>query len=54
MTYYTDKVYGGKFTYAEMIQDAKENYDLGDPTHAMTEREIIEENYRIIAEEEND
>lgn len=35
-TLYTDRVYGGKFTYDEMVNDAKENYDYGDETNFLT------------------
>lgn len=35
-TYYTDIIYGGKFTYEEMIEDAKKNYDYGDETNVLT------------------
>ena len=36
VTYYTDIIYGGKFTYEEMIEDAKKNYDYGDGTNVLT------------------
>lgn len=34
--YYTDRIYGGAFTYEEMVEDAKRNYDYGDPTNFLT------------------
>lgn len=33
---YTDKIYGGKFAYEEMVENAKENYDYGDETNYLT------------------
>ena len=53
MTYYTDCYYGGLFTREEMIEDAKENYDYGDPTNAFNSY-ILEENYTPITKEEYD
>ena len=34
--YYTDRIYGGRFTYEKMVEDAKKNYDYGDETNVLT------------------
>lgn len=47
--YYTNMVYGGRFTYEEMEEDAKKNYDYGDPTNFATyQKDWWKENYREI------
>lgn len=47
--YYTDRVYGGRFTYEEMVEDAKKNYDYGDPTNFATyQKDWWKENYRMV------
>ena len=33
---YTDRIYGGRFTYDEMVEDARKNYDYGDETNYRT------------------
>ena len=50
VTYYTDRIYGGKFTYEEMVEDAKKNYDYGDPTNFMTyQKDWWQENYKVVS-----
>lgn len=50
VTYYTDRIYGGKFTYEEMVEDAKKNYDYGDPTNFMTyQKDWWKENYKVMS-----
>ena len=47
--YYSDKIYGGKFTYDEMVEDAKKNYDYGDPTNCLTyQKDWWKENYKVV------
>lgn len=57
ITIYTDKVYGGRFTYDEMVEDAKVNYDYGDPTNFRTYMEDWWQDYyrvlKIVEREEN-
>ena len=49
--HYTDIIYGGYFTYDEMVEDARENYDYGDPTNFMTYmKDWWKENYRVVRE----
>jgi hypothetical protein len=49
-TYYTDRIYGGKFTYDEMVEDAKKNYDYGDSTNFMTyQKDWWKENYKVVS-----
>ncbi len=48
-TYYTDRIYGGCFTYDEMVEDAKKNYDYGDPTNCLTyQKDWWKENYKEV------
>lgn len=48
-TYYTDRTYGGHFTYDEMVEDARKNYDYGDPTNFLTyQSDWWKENYKVV------
>lgn len=57
ITIYTDKIYGGSFTYDEMVEDAKKNYDYGDETNFRTYMEDWWQDYyrvlKIVEREEN-
>lgn len=49
-TYYTDRTYGGHFTYEEMVEDARKNYDYGDSTNFLTyQSDWWKENYRVVS-----
>lgn len=49
VTYYTDQIHGGKFTYEEMVKDAKKNYDYGDATNVLTYMaDWWKEHYKVI------
>ena len=49
-TMYTDRIYGGRFTYDEMVEDARKNYDYGDPTNFRTYMEDWwQDYYKIIS-----
>jgi hypothetical protein len=48
--YYTDKIYGGHFTYEEMVEDAKKNYDYGDETNYLTYvKDWWREYYKVVS-----
>lgn len=48
-TYYTDRIYGGRFTYEEMVEDAKKNYDYGDETNILTyTKDWWKEYYKVV------
>lgn len=48
--YYTDQIYGGHFTYDEMVEDARKNYDYGDPTNYLTYvKDWWKEYYKVVS-----